>query len=326
MFSILTNARRSKKLKQIIFISVLLFALTGMLAVSGSSMPAAAQELFPEIIPLPPGFQPEGIATGNGTNFYVGSIPTGAIYNGDLETGNGDILVEPQDGRSAIGMDFAEGRGVLFVAGGGTGQGYVYHANTGESLAEYELTTDNNVFINDVIVTSQAAYFTNSAQPVLYRVSVDPTGEDYQGAVVEEIELSGDYEHEEGFNINGIDATPDGAWLIAVQTNTGRLYRVDPESGDALEIDLGGEAVINGDGLLLDGTTLYVVQNELNRIAVVELSADLTSGTIVNEITHEAFDIPTTAGEYRGWLYVNNARFNTPPEDDTEYSVVRVEK
>src|SRR5690606_19432563 len=118
-----------------------------------------------------------------------------------------------------------------------------------------ELTSDTNVFINDVIVTSQAAYFTNSAQPVLYRVSIDPIGEDYQGATVEEIELGGDYEHVEGFNINGIEATPDGAWLIVVQTSTGRLYRVDPETGDALEIDLGDDNLTNGDGLLLNGTT-----------------------------------------------------------------------
>ena len=43
---------------------------------------AAAKATFPETIPLPTGFQPEGIAIGNGTTFYVGSIPTGAVYRG----------------------------------------------------------------------------------------------------------------------------------------------------------------------------------------------------------------------------------------------------
>jgi hypothetical protein len=40
---------------------------------------AFAKTSFPETIPLPNGWQPEGIAVGNGTTFYVGSIPTGAI-------------------------------------------------------------------------------------------------------------------------------------------------------------------------------------------------------------------------------------------------------
>ena len=39
------------------------------------------------------------------------------------------------------------------------------------------------------------------------------------------------------------------------------------------------------DGLLLDGHTLYVVQNRLNQIAVVHLDADGTSGTVCRVIT-----------------------------------------
>ena len=42
---------------------------------------------FPQVAPLPNGFQPEGIAAGPGTTFFVGSIPTGAVFRGDLLTG-----------------------------------------------------------------------------------------------------------------------------------------------------------------------------------------------------------------------------------------------
>ena len=68
---------------------------------------AAAQATFPETLPLPNGFQPEGISIGNGTTFYVGSIPTGAVYRGDLRTGTGAVLVpgdpvEPRSGSSSI--------------------------------------------------------------------------------------------------------------------------------------------------------------------------------------------------------------------------------
>ena len=59
---------------------------------------------FPEVIPLPNGFQPEGIATGTGTTFFVGSIPTGAVYRGDLRSGQTEELVPAQAGRNSIGL------------------------------------------------------------------------------------------------------------------------------------------------------------------------------------------------------------------------------
>ena len=84
---------------------------------------ACATAAFPDTIALPNGWQPEGIAIGNGTTFYVGSIPTGAIFRGDLRTGQGAPLVQGATGRAAIGVDFDRGR--LFVAGGSTGTGFV---------------------------------------------------------------------------------------------------------------------------------------------------------------------------------------------------------
>jgi hypothetical protein len=91
-------------------------------------------------------------------------------------------------------------------------------------------------------------------------------------------------------------------------------------------IDLGGGSVPNGDGILLDGKTLYVVQNQLNQIAVVKLKSDLQSGEIVNLITDPAFRVPTTIAEFGSSLYAVNARFGTPPTPDTEYEIVRISK
>ena len=103
------------------------------------------------------------------------------------------------------------------------------------------------------------------------------------------------------------------------------LYRVDPLTGVAEIIDLGGELVTNGDGLWLDGRTLYVVRNQLNRIAVVELDPTLTTGEYVEDITSPYFDIPTTVAEFGNALYAVNARFSTPILG-AEYQVVRVSK
>src|SRR5215212_9535610 len=105
----------------------------------------------PDVIALPNGFQPEGIATGRGSSFYVGSIPTGDIYRGSLRTGEGDVFIDAPDGRSATGIK-VDRRNRLFVSGARTGQAYVYDARTGAERATYQLTTQPS-FINDVVVT-----------------------------------------------------------------------------------------------------------------------------------------------------------------------------
>lgn len=311
MFVAQTTSRRS-------LLALLIFAL------SVAMIAAAPAQAFPDVISLPDGFQPEGIAVGKGSTFYVGSIPTGAVYSGDLRTGEGAILVPAQAGRAAIGLKYDERTGLLFVAGGDTGYAFIYNGETGANVTEIQLTMGDR-FINDVVITQDAAYFTNSRQPVLYRVPLENNGELPDTPMVDEIELRGDYVFTPGaFNANGIAATPNGDTLIIVNSVDGVLYSVNPTTGVATRIDLGGDSVPNGDGILLQGKTLYVVQNRLNQIAVVELNSDFTEGTIVDTITHESFDIPTTIALFGDSLYAVNARFGSPPPVGTDDDIVRV--
>jgi sugar lactone lactonase YvrE len=277
---------------------------------------------FPERIDLPDGWQPEGIAIGRGSSVYAGSRATGAVWKGDLRTGEGSVLVEGQAGRQATGL-MVDRRGRLFVSGAATGQAYVYDAKTGEQIALFQLA-QAPTFINDVVVTRDAAWFTDSRQPVLYRI---PIGRGGALGTPETIELSGDYEHlpPPAFNLNGIDATPNGRTLIVVQSTTGKLFKVSAD-GVTEEIDLGGVLVTAGDGILLDGRTLYVVRNTLNEIVEIRLSRDRTSGTVVDTITHPDFDVPTTIDEHGNRLYAVNARFSTPPTADTKYWITQVRK
>jgi sugar lactone lactonase YvrE len=286
--------------------------------------PASATSSWPETIPLPTGFQPEGIDVGNGHTFYVGSIPTGAVYRGDLRTGEGRIFVPAQTGRAAIGLDFADQR--LFVAGGPTGRAWVYDARTGATLASYQLATGPPTFVNDVVVTRDAAWFTESQGAVLYRVPIASDGTLGSQADVETVPLTGDFTLAPGFNVNGIDATPQGDTLVIVQSNLGRLYTVDPTSGDADLIELAGGDVMLGDGILLDAKTLYVVQNRLNRVAVVRLRPDLSSGTITGHLTDSDLDVPTTVAEFGKALYAVNARFGVEDPATQPFSVVRLER
>ena len=284
--------------------------------------PLGAGSGFPERIALPDNFRPEGIAIGKGTTFYVGSIPTGAIYRGDLRTGEGSIFIPGVTGRAAIGVEYDHG--LLFVAGGGTGKGFVYGARSGELLAEHQLATlpidpmTNPAFVNDVAVARGGAYFTDSRRPFLYRVG--------RGGV-ERIPLTGDIVYDPLVNnANGIEATPDGKTLIIVQTIPGKLFTVNPRTGVTQEITL-NELVPNGDGILLDGKTLYVVQNRDSKVAVVRLDRRLSSGTVTMHITDLDFDVPTTIDEFGHRLYAVNARFRPatePPE--TEFWLAQFRK
>lgn len=311
-----------------------MFVIVGLIMVLAlAAAPASVTEAkdgFPSIINLPNGWRPEGIAIGRGSTFYVGSLANGAIYRGDLRTGAGDILVPGVTGRATTGLYVDERHNYLFASGAGTGLGFVFDARTGETLATYQLAEGTPAgaptFVNDVIVTRQAAYFTDSQRPVLYKVPLGRHGELPDQSAVERIPLSGDFQQVPGFNSNGIEASSNGKWLLIVQSATGQLHRVDPQTGATTLVDLGGYVLTNGDGLRLQGRTLYVVQNRLNQIAVIHLNRDWTSGSVERTITDPNFDVPTTVGLFGNSLYAVNARFTTPPTPDTTYTVVRVSR
>lgn len=139
--------------------------------------------------------------------------------------------------------------------------------------------------------------------------------------------LSGDWSQVPGevVNANGITRTPDGSALLVVQSGIGALHRVDPKTGVTKIVDLGDAAPLtNGDGLLLFGRTLYVVQNRQNAIDVFTLAPDGTSGVFRRRITDPDFDVPTTVAAYRDRLYLPNARFTTTPTPTTTYDLVAV--
>jgi sugar lactone lactonase YvrE len=300
-------------------VGVLLILVLAML------LPATAIAVtFPDIIRLPNGWQPEGIAAGRGTSLYVGSLANGAVWKGDARTGTGDVLVPGREGRVAVGIKVDQ-HNRLFVAGGATGQAYVYDAQTGADLAAYQLAPAGaTTFVNDVVVTRQAAFFTDSLNQQLYALPLGPGGQLPAPDEVRVLPLTGDLQYVTGFNLNGIAATRDGRTLFAVQSNLGLLFRIDPDTGATSQIDLGGAVLTNGDGLLLRGRTLYVVRNRLNEIAVVQLDGSLRSGRLVDTLTDPDFDVPTTIAFTAGSLYAVNARFGTPPGPDTRYDIVRV--
>jgi len=288
------------------------------------AVPAAASaRQYPETIPLPNGWQPEGIATGFGNEFFAGSRATGAIFKGNLRTGEGDVLV-PGFGGAATGMK-VDRRNRLFVSGAGTGTARVYSAASGALLKEYALTSAPT-FINDVTLTRRAAYFTDSQKQQLYVLGLGRHGR--LPVQARTLPLSGDLQYDidaSTFELNGI-AAASRKRLITVQSRTGKLFLVNARNGRTREIVLDGGSVPNGDGILLRGRTLYVVQNEDDKIAVVHLKRGLRRGEIKRYLADDDFDVPTTIAERGRFLWAVNARFSTPPTPDTTSDVVRVSR
>jgi hypothetical protein len=287
-----------------------------LLIIGTSRVPLASAGEFPSVIVLPGATSAEGIATGNGSTFYAGDFVTGDIYRGDLRSGEVERFIDAPNGRMAVGLKADVRHGLLFVAGGFTGQAYIYDLETGADLATLQLGS----LVNDVVVTHDAAWFTDSVVPHLYRVPLAP------GGSPQTVVVSGPASDVSGLpNLNGITATPDGRSLIVSHSGLGAIFAVDPTTGVSREIT--GVTLPTVDGILLHDGRLYATQIFLNQIAEIRLSPDLSTGTFETAFTSPHFQIPTTVAAFGDRLVAVNAKYDTgfPPTAAT-YEVVIVRK
>jgi hypothetical protein len=296
--------------------------LVGLALATVLATPAAAKP-FPSQIDLPDGWQPEGI-TSDGTTLYVGSLKDGAIWRGTLQSGTGDTFIAGVAGRIAVGLDYDGEHDRLWVAGGSQ-QIRVYDATSGALLQTY---TFQSGFVNDIVVTPDAVYATDSNIQQLLVVPLGAGGALPAPGDAFTLPLTGDITYVANeFNANGI------AWargkLVIVQSITGLVFTVDPESGEATKVtlsDASGEYfAFNGDGIEVRGSTLVVVRNFDNLVATFKLNGRLTSGVLTDEIESDGFAIPTTATWAAGDLWAVNARFDIQmPPPDLPYWITRV--
>lgn len=327
------------------------------------SMGAAAQQNWPDAIAIPIGFEGEGIELGKGHEFFLGAnslsslfgeaffgIPhplselAGAIYKGNLRTGEGAIL-SPPTGKSVSGLSYDPRTDYLYAATGFggfvngsftfTGQGVtVYDASSGDVIMEIGFGDGTGIAINDCLVTRTAVYCTDSFNPNLYKLVLEKGGRLPSIPVVEVIPMSG-FEMVPGFNANGLAGDYDGKQLVIVNISTGVLYRVDTASGEASPIEIEGaeQLFVDGDGLYFHGQTLYIMQNFSDKIAVVQLSRDLSRGEFIKNIPGEGefnpLNVATTIIGFGNSLYAINTNifdriFGNPAEVQSD--VVRLRK
>lgn len=248
---------------------------------------------------------PEGIAydVTNGT-LYTGSSTNGQLYAGnrsDTELSNLSVSTS-----AALGMEVAEGQ--LWVAGGESGSLYRVSLsdNTVTELSAPTPESADSTLLNDVTLAGDGyAYITDSYRPVLFRIAIDGSG-----SLEPWLELDNTpIQYASGFNLNGLAATPDGRYLLTVQTNTGQLFRIDLSTQEVTEVTISGGDLSNGDGIDLAEGTLYVAQNLTGQVAVVQLSDDYSSGEIMRTIQRD-FQMPTAVTVAGDNLLVLNSQLD----------------
>ncbi|MGO4192833.1 SMP-30/gluconolactonase/LRE family protein [Arthrobacter sp. YAF17] len=278
------------------------------------------------VLHLPGATGAEGIAAGEGSTFFAGDRLNGNIFRGDIDTGKAKLFIKAPEGRAALGMKVDRDNDLLFVAGGATGQAYVYDLDTKETVAVYELAPAGASFINDVTLTRGGAWFTNSRAGELYRVPINRDGRPDDVRTLSLEAPAGTVD--EGFNLNGIAAADEGHKLIVAHTGRGALYAVDPTDGFNKKIEVTDSAGVpvaltNVDGIVVRDGTLWAVQNLSNQVSRVDLNGRLSSGEVRGVITSENFDVPTTAALFGDTLALVNAKFTTPAATSFEAVLVK---
>ena len=304
----------------------LLLSLGGVMVAAAMLPAVAAADPRPGSYALPgDAVFPEGVTFEQQSgHYFVSSTTDGTIFRGELDEPEAEVFLEPgSDGRTtAAGLEASDG--LLYVAGGGSGKMFVYETASAQLVDQFA-TAASPTFINDVAVAKSGdAFFTDSLSPLLYRVFERETGLEFETF----LDFTGTvFEYQTGFNANGIVASQDGRYLIVVQSNTGELFRIDVETKEVVQVDLGPDTVMAGDGLELRGRSLYVVRNSAGVVAEVQLSGDFASGELLGETGDPSFRFPTTAAIARGRMLVVNSQFNErggTPELPFTVSSVRV--
>lgn len=285
--------------------------LTALCAAPG---PAAARDL-PDtyVVSRQPGVLPEGITIARDGTMYVSSDGTGALYRGHI----GDPALRPfparglEDRPSSLGVH-TDRRGRVHSVGGAT---LTVHDRHGRLLATRTARSGplGAPHLNDLVVTNDAVYVTDWANPVIHRAEIRHGA---LGPLEPWLDIRGAFPQfpAQYWLLNGIVANEDGTALLVASNGTEAVWRIGTADKEVEQLRL-GEQSFGPDGMVLRGRTLYAVLNygAPHGVYIAELDDDLRTGAVTHRITGEPFDLPTTLARHGCRLYVVNSQLNQPP-------------
>lgn len=299
-----------------------LVAMSACTAQNDADTAAVEEERAVRTVQLPAALDyPEGIEIDSDGNIYISSAVDGTVMRISSEDGTGEVL---SASNALLEADFnvfprflgakLDDSNRLWIAGGRTGEVFVLNAASGQLIKRMSVNNEGSL-LNDASITSDAVYITDTRQPILWRIALDG---DEIGDPERWIDFTGSsLEHDqEGRNLNGIVADPSGQYLLGIQMDKGLLYRISVADKSVTPVDVGGETLANGDGLVLDEQTLYLVRQADTEIVTLDLAEDWTSAKVVSRFTHPALTWPATAALYGDELYVVDSQFNRRASND----------
>lgn len=204
----------------------------------------------------------------------------------------------------------------LFVAGCFGGNAFVFDADSGQELMSYQLVPLGSTIINDLTITEDAVFFTDFFDAFIYRLPLSKNGgipADENAAIA--MPLTGDFEVGGCCTANGIVATPNGKTLIVGHSGLAKIYRVDPMTGYADEIEVSPPLSGFLDGLVMHGRTLYILNPDMDAVQVVELDKEMLTGEFVGVINDPSMSGVASGALFGESLYVNNAHYDAYDEE-----------
>jgi len=284
---------------------------------------------LPDTVALPDGIRPEGIASGPGTTFYVGSVSDGRIVTGDLRGGGTRVLLAPATGRSLRGLFWDRRTGLVWAVGSLGTDAHVWAVGGRSGAVVADVLVPGGGFLNDLVVTERAVWVTDSQVDRLARIALTRRGlPGGPGATF--LPLSGEWPGTapNTFGANGIRELSDGS-LVLNHSTAGGLWQVNPRTGVTREIEVrGGPRPVSGDGLVIRGNTLYNVRGSGGSdVSVYRLRRHNGAwvATARGLLTDATLDVPSTATFAAGSLWAVNARFGVASPDTASYWITRLE-
>jgi hypothetical protein len=259
--------------------------------------------------------------------FFTGSLIDGTVYRGTSEREEASVFLPAgSDGRTNVAGVKVDRDGRIWLADAFNGRVLVY-SQSGQLLHAFQLAGPGSPTVNDIALSDDVAYVTDSARPFLYRIPLDAADQPGTTTIEPWLDVSDTVTYATGegpfgVNLNGIVVSPDEETLLVVQTNTGVLFRVDVQSGRITKVMVDGTSLMFGDGMLRVGNDLYVARNAVNEVVRLRLRDAWRSARAEETLTTPDFAFPTALAALQGRLLITNSQLNAGASPKLPFTVV----